>query len=247
MKNLDYLRKKAYDAVDFSKHSTVAVAILVEICLGSLLILFSLVVFLKIGEDVLGKETISFDSTIIHFIYAFRSPLMTTVMRAITFLGGGLFIGSAIVVTIVLLVRKHAKDALIFSFILFFGINLNLLLKALFQRPRPEFMPLIHESSYSFPSGHSMNSFVFYMSLSYFIFRKTNSRRLRLILSLLSGLLVLFIGISRVYLGVHYPSDVLAGFIAGGIWLCAAILFEKTLLFLRLFREYEEHKEYKVV
>jgi hypothetical protein len=56
MKNLDYLRKKAYDAVDFSKHSTVAVAILVEICLGSLLILFSLVVFLKIGEDVLGTS-----------------------------------------------------------------------------------------------------------------------------------------------------------------------------------------------
>jgi undecaprenyl-diphosphatase len=228
----------------FSKSSQTVLTLFAEICIGITAMIGSLFIFLKLADHVLDKETISFDSAIIHFIYLFRGPAATTIMTNISLFGGQLFLSVAIIITILLLIRKYKKDALIFSFILFFGIVLNLLLKDMFQRPRPNFLPLVHETSYSFPSGHAMNSFVFYMSLSYFIFRNTRNKKLGIILTLLSGFLVLSIGISRIYLGVHYPSDVLAGFAAGLLWFVIVLLFEKTLIFLRLFRQYKSKKKY---
>jgi undecaprenyl-diphosphatase len=130
---------------------------------------------------------------------------------------------------------KKRKDALVFSFTLFFGIGLNLLLKDMFHRPRPHLMPLVHETSYSFPSGHAMNSFIFYTCLSFFVFRKLKNRQLGISLITVSGVLLLLIGISRIYLGAHYPSDVLAGYMAGLCWFVVVFLFEKTLIFLRFF------------
>lgn len=115
-----------------------------------------------------------------------------------------------------------------FTFILAFSAGLNEILKHLFVRPRPQFMPLINEPSYSFPSGHSMNSFVFYTCLAYFIFSRVDNRTYRRLLYFLSAAIILLIGISRIYLGAHYPSDVLAGYAAGALWFFVVTLFEKT-------------------
>ncbi|EKD87117.1 MAG: hypothetical protein ACD_37C00032G0001 [uncultured bacterium] len=79
-----------------------------------------------------------------------------------------------------------------------------------------------------------MNSFVFYFAIAYFIYRETGNTKYFLTSIAITSLFVLFIGISRVYLGVHYPSDVIAGYIAGFIWLVSAILFDKTIIFERL-------------
>ena len=98
------------------------------------------------------------------------------------------------------------------------------LLKGLFARPRPYFVdPLLSESGYSFPSGHALESLVVYGMLAYFAVLTLKTWRARIATICGTALLVLLIGISRMYLGVHYLSDVTAGFAAGGVWLSACI------------------------
>lgn len=241
------LKQRVTQLVDFSKSSQAIILLATEMLLGVGIVMMSLSIFLKLADDVLEKETISVDSTIIHIIYSFRSPLLTNIMNIFSFFGGEVFLGGVILLTIILLFKKHKKDAAAFSFILSFGLFFNLILKNMFHRPRPQFLPLVHETTFSFPSGHAMNSFVFYISLYYFIFRKTKNKNLRIALSTISMILVLCIGISRVYLGAHYPSDVIAGYLAGLIWFGMVLLFKKLLLFFRLFKEYEFEKGYTLI
>jgi membrane-associated phospholipid phosphatase len=107
---------------------------------------------------------------------------------------------------------------------------LNRLIKDLFARPRPFFEhPLLLETSYSFPSGHAMESFVVYGMLAYFAVLALRSWRARTAVVFGSALLVLLIGFSRMYLGVHYFSDVVAGYAAGGVWLSALITGAETI------------------
>src|SRR5215207_1380463 len=101
---------------------------------------------------------------------------------------------------------------------------LNRLLKGLFERPRPHFEhPLLVESSFSFPSGHAMESFVVYGMLAYFAVLAFRTWESRVAVVFGAALLVVLIGFSRMYLGVHYFSDVLAGYAAGGVWLSALV------------------------
>lgn len=111
------------------------------------------------------------------------------------------------------------------------GAALNQLLKAVFARPRPVFEdPLAMESTYSFPSGHAMESMVMYGMLAYFVFRVLSTRRARSAVVFGAAVLVLLIGFSRIYLGVHYMSDVAAGYAAGGAWLSACITGMEAIL-----------------
>lgn len=237
------MRRRIREILDFSKSSQAITVLVVELVFGLVAVLGSLYVFLELADEVLEKEAIFFDSIISGIIVSFRSPPLTDVMIGLSFLGGNYFLGLAIITTIILLWKKHRKDAIMFGFIFLSGVGLNLILKEIFQRPRPE-ESLIVESLYSFPSGHAMNSFVFYAALTYFVFWHMKNRKLGWILSIGAGVLIFAIGISRIYLGVHYASDVIAGFFAGLCWMGVVILLEKTLLFFRLFRVYETDKKY---
>lgn len=208
--------------------------LLVEIIVSILLVLSSLFLFLKIGSEVLGNDLLHFDSAVTQFIYAFRSENMTIFMKFITFLGSPAFLVLTSVIMIIFIYSRRRKDAFIYLGILVTGVILNYVLKLIFQRPRPTDLSLIHESTYSFPSGHSMNGLVFYLVLSYFVFRETGNKKLSYAVLMISMFIVLLIGISRIYLGVHYPTDVIAGYIAGFLWVTSAILFEKTIIYRRL-------------
>ena len=118
---------------------------------------------------------------------------------------------------------------------------INYALKSVIQRPRPSFYPLLLESDYSFPSGHSMDSFVFYATLAYLVFHFTGNKEFAVVCSAFSIVLIIAIGISRIYLGVHYPTDVLAGYLGGLGWFTSVILIQKTLIFYKLFKE--KHKK----
>lgn len=239
------IRSVFLKALNFSTSSQIVFLLITEVVLGSLFALVMLYAFFKVGAEVIDKDISFFDNSMTHFVYSFRNSFLTEFMKVITNFGGEIFLGIAVIVTILVLLKSHKKDALIFSFILIFGAGLNFLLKNIFQRPRPSLTPLIKmDTSYSFPSGHTMNSFIFFTCLCYFIFRKLKNRKLGLLLTLVSGLLVFLIGVSRIYLGVHYPSDVIAGLIAGLIWFIAVLLFEKIIILLRLFRKYEVDKKY---
>lgn len=99
----------------------------------------------------------------------------------------------------------------------------NIKIKELIERARPAFEPLVHETSYSFPSGHSMNSAVMYPVIAYFLIKHVPffTKRKRAV-TVFTGVLVILIGFSRIYLGAHFPTDVLAGFSLG---LCLVSLF----------------------
>jgi undecaprenyl-diphosphatase len=151
--------------------------------------------------------------------------------RDLTALGGiaGLCLLTVIVSGYLLITRKiHA-----FAFVLaatLGGLTLNGLLKERFDRPRPQVVP--HKSQVmtsSFPSGHSLNSAVIYLTLGFLLASLVEKRRLKVYFLCVGLLLTLLVGVSRVYMGVHYPTDVLAGWCAGLAWACTCSLVARWL------------------
>ena len=124
---------------------------------------------------------------------------------------------------VILLICKDKKMGLIIIINLLVSILLNIIFKGIIQRDRPLEDFLIIESGYSFPSGHSMVSMAYYGLIIYFIYKKIKAKRVRNVLMILIGFLILAIGFSRIYLGVHFASDVIGGFLISIIYLVCAI------------------------
>jgi undecaprenyl-diphosphatase len=129
-----------------------------------------------------------------------------------------------IVVTVVLAARREWLRAAALAIAGLGGTLLNDVLKLIFHRGRPEFATeFITHQSWSFPSGHAMNSLVGYGFLTYLLLERITDRRARIVILVATTIVVGLVGFSRLYLGVHYLSDVVAGFLAGGIWLLVCI------------------------
>lgn len=124
---------------------------------------------------------------------------------------------------VILLICKDKKMGLIIMINLLVSILLNIIFKGIIQRDRPLEDFLIIESGYSFPSGHSMVSMAYYGLIIYFIYKKIKDKRVKNVLMILIGFLILAIGFSRIYLGVHFASDVIGGFLISIIYLVCAI------------------------
>lgn len=145
-----------------------------------------------------------------------------TIFIILTYIGSGYVSYPLTVLLAIYLFYQNQKQVaalLIFNSI---GVRLlNWLLKYIIARPRPDLEHLVHVSYYSFPSGHAMNSTAFFGFLAYLLHRrlKKAGRPTTGRLWITAAVLVFLIGISRIYLGVHYPIDVLGGFLAGGAWL----------------------------
>jgi undecaprenyl-diphosphatase len=152
-------------------------------------------------------------------------------VRDLTALGSMTVLGfaSAIVGGFLLLTRKYAAFLLLGA-ALGGGLALNKALKLFFSRPRPEYVnPLHHVDSYSFPSGHALLATVVYLTLGALLARFVATRPLRIYVVSTAVLLAFIVGLSRVYLGVHYPSDVLAGWTVGLLWAIICWLTARTL------------------
>lgn len=198
----------------------------VKLVFGLALGLASLALFAKLSEDLLFNELLLFDTIIVNAVRYFSSDEMTLFMIAISRLGSPLFLSVVGVAGMVYtgLYRRHFWDTALVPTTLLGGIVLNEALKRLFHRPRPILPHLVKVSGYSFPSGHAMMSFIFYGMLIYLVWLNFRNKFYKLAMTLLLTAAFLLIGISRIYLGVHYPSDVLAGFAAGSFWLVACVL-----------------------
>lgn len=205
---------------------------------GLVLDSFFLVLFAKLVDDLREKELAALDHTLTAAARAASGPGVTEAMRLISLLGSpatvvllGLFLGLWLWRT-----RRLPWAAWMLEVNLIGAWLLNELLKVMFRRPRPEVLRLAAASGYSFPSGHSMVSFALYGFLAFLLWRLSRrdnpgvSRRSLVIASFVAGILVFLVGWSRVYLGVHYPSDVLAGFAAGGLWAtsCAVLYLARS-------------------
>ena len=177
-----------------------------------IILFICLIGFWALAEDVFNKEIMNGDIIGYKIISTFLiSDFTIPIAKFITNFGGAIFL---IVVTIALFILiKNKKIRLSILSNLVIITILNQLLKRILQRPRPTEYRIIEETGYSFPSGHSMISMAFYGYLIYLIYKYIKNKYIRWISIVLLSILICAIGISRIYLGVHYTSDVLGGFL----------------------------------
>lgn len=227
------------NVLNFAVSTRETVVISSEIFIGVALCLLSLASFLYFTDEVMESEFLVFDAAVTQAVHAWRSPSMTYLMMEVTTLGSGVHILIMSLVGIIFLIKKHKKESILFSLALIIGILINGALKTIIQRPRPLEDALIVEKMSSFPSGHAMNAFIFFSLLSYFSYHFFKNKSVTIIITAFSCLCITLVGVSRVYLGVHHPTDVIAGYLAGFWWFITVLLIEHTLIFYKLFKRSE--------
>jgi membrane-associated phospholipid phosphatase len=185
-----------------------------------------IVIFSELAEEMLENEIDAIDEAVIQRINLIENGTLDQIMIFVTELGSVWFLSLCTLAAIIALWVK-SKDKLGILFLLI-GIGgggaLTKLLKHLYGRGRPSINLEIDAIGYSFPSGHSMGSLIFYGFIAYLIVRSSRKPLTKWIAIFVAGFLVIWIGFTRIYLGAHYPSDVLAGHLAGTIWLLITIL-----------------------
>ena len=176
--------------------------------------------FTELAESVQAGATLPLDNAALHWMAAHQSGLASAMALEATALGAGMvaLMIAAIAGTFLALMGSRRASLLLVSGTAG-GMALRDLLKLFYHRPRPRIFPwATNVVSSSFPSGHAMNAVIVYGTIAYLITRMTNRAAVRGAAQLVAVVVVLAICTSRVYLGVHYPSDVLGGVIIGGAW-----------------------------
>jgi len=178
-------------------------------------------VALLVGFDRIA----GFDKAVIRSVQGLETPTLTKAMEAVSSIGTTKpVIGIALVVMAFLFfVLRRRKELILFVVVLAGSTVLNNLLKALFRRERPTLHRLVEEAGYSFPSGHSMAAISLYGITAYLLWRHIPSLAGRIVLVVFAAAIAGTIGFSRIYLGVHYPSDVIGGYFMSACWLAASI------------------------
>ncbi|MEQ9672743.1 phosphatase PAP2 family protein [Coleofasciculus sp. G2-EDA-02] len=205
---------------------------------GVILTVVGIWVFLGIADEVLEKQTQAIDKMLMLLVKQIHSPLLDWVMRGASIIGGTIFVTLiCLILGAIFWVRQQRVYFTALAITAMGGTGLNLLIKQLFDRQRPQLWQLTKSepNTSSFPSGHAMLSLVIYGFIGYLLAR--HFRRWRWwIVTIIIGLIVL-IGFSRVYLGIHWPTDIVAGQAAGLTWLMAC------LLNLEVYRHYHQHRK----
>jgi undecaprenyl-diphosphatase len=194
-----------------------------EVIAGYLAAVAALLLFGWLAREVLHHQTVAFDAAVRNSVHSFAAPGLTRCFAILTYMGSELFLlpfGALACWRLAAAGRKRA--AVIFVLAVLGAEALDQILKLAFHRARPQpFFGFALPSSYSFPSGHSMVSACFFGVLAAVVTVRMKSRAKRFAIWAAAALLALAIGVSRIYLGVHHPSDVLAGFAAAVIWVAA--------------------------
>lgn len=198
---------------------------------GLMIAVATLFFFGWIANEVAKGDTANFDDAVRNYIHSFASPALTNLMHIASFLGSTIFLiifGTIIVVFFLFLKRR--RPAAIFAITTVGSGILISTLKLLFKRSRPEpFFDAILPASFSFPSGHSLGALCFYLALAAIITVRIENRVAQIATWLAAVLIVLLIGISRIYLGVHFPSDVIAGYAVGLIWVVTIAVGDRLI------------------
>jgi membrane-associated phospholipid phosphatase len=216
LKFVRYGFKKIYAAIALLSIEIIA---LVGVFSGALL------AFIGIAKMVFKEKKETFDLRAFNFLAHRVSDVNTDVMQVFTFLGTHTFLipANLTLVAYFLFIKRHRWYSIKVPVIVLSSLLLMFLLKFIFHRDRP-LTPLLEAAKgYSFPSGHALMSITFYGVLIYLVWQNEKSALLKWLLSILLALLIASIGISRVYLRVHYASDVLAGFCLGLMWLLLSL------------------------
>lgn len=171
---------------------------------------------------VMSGSFLSLDNNIYNFVISLKNETLTTIFKMITSLASVKFIIVIFIISLLGLIKY--KKGIFFSIIICLDTIVNLIVKKIIGRNRPDKINwLVVEKGYSFPSGHTMISITFYGLLIYFITKSNIKKTTKILLSIILGVLILLIGLSRIYLGVHYFSDVIGGLLWGGLLLFSYI------------------------
>lgn len=179
------------------------------------------VAFVKIADEVHEQETLPIDTMVLRGIHSLSTPFLDTVIPTVTDIGGPL--GTVLItcgIAGLLLCRRQMRRALLIFLSVGGAAALNMILKAIFERPRPDLWDrLVVEHSYSFPSGHAMASAALGLALIAALW----TSRYRWAAIVVGGLYMTVISATRLYLGVHYPSDVIAGWLVSAAWVAIVV------------------------
>jgi undecaprenyl-diphosphatase len=200
-----------------------------QLAVGFVMALIATLAFGFLANGIYLQEKFALDVYANPFLHAISSPALDLVMNAITTIGDVPFVSIMFVIAMAYLLYQHLRaEALFLATAILGSIALNGILKVFIQRPRPP-LPWAHVlPDYSFPSGHSMNSLVFYLAIALIIW--TRAKAPAGSIAVIAALLIaISVGLSRIYLGYHYLSDVVGGFAAGLAWLLVVALAFETI------------------
>tara|TARA_R110002051_G_scaffold36059_2_gene78679 strand:- start:1981 stop:2709 length:729 start_codon:yes stop_codon:yes gene_type:complete len=182
--------------------------------------------FIELTATLQTEKLSAYDQKITQYIISFRNPALTEYFKFVTEVGDvhGYLIVLGISILLTVLIFKRWKYIAQISLVLILATLSNIILKRFIDRARPGIEHLVVVKTLSYPSGHAMSAMAFYGFMIYLVHRYKMNTYLKMALYIFLVLLILSIGISRIYLGVHFPSDVAGGFIAGLIWVIFCIL-----------------------
>lgn len=191
------------------------------------LITLLVIIFVFILFCVVTGNTETFDTTIYELVTICKTETTTNIFKFITFFGSTFFI--IFLCILFLLIFWKNKKGLLISICLIISTILNNVIKVIVRRERPLSLMLVEENTFSFPSGHTMAAVSMYGLLVYFIYKSNLDKKIKILLISFLALLTMGIAISRIYLGAHYASDVLAGMILSlALLICFVKLVEKV-------------------
>jgi undecaprenyl-diphosphatase len=219
------------ESVETSRKKRLLEFLSLFLTLGMLAAIGMLVFLGWLTDQVFEGDMRQFDDVTRATVHTFASPTLTLFMRFMSFVGSTLFLTLATAGVIVwFALRRWGREAKLFALTMIGASLLNLTLKLTFQRPRPvPFFNLTAPESFSFPSGHSLASCCFFAGLAAILSGRIKRRRPRTIIWVIATTMFLLIGLSRIYLGVHYTTDVIAGFSSALIWILVVRFVETTL------------------
>lgn len=187
------------------------------------IIIFSvlfIILSVLVGTNIIS----SFDNFIYDLVVFNMSDITTSIYKIITFFGSTEFIIFLCVFFLILfIILKRKNTGLVITCVLIISTIVNNLIKIIFRRERPGILMLVEEDTYSYPSGHTMASVSMYGILIYIVLKSNMNKKLKITLSIILGIIPILVGLSRVYLGAHYISDVIGSFLVSIILLLIEI------------------------
>jgi len=187
----------------------------------------ALFLFAWLAEEVFEGSAADFDAVVRNSVHRFASPPLTSAMVVVSHLGSEVLV-AVVVVAVALFIRARWRRAAIWlALATLGGLLLETVLKLSYHRARPVPFFGVTPHSYSFPSGHSLMSFCVYGMLAGLLSHRVGSRSERVLVWVVAAVLIASIGVSRIYLGVHYPTDVLGGYLAAALWTSTLIFADR--------------------
>ncbi len=210
-----------------------------------LIVLVGIYAFIELTQDLSTTVMAGYDKSIAAFAVSLRTPQLTQIMQYITNIGDlyGYLVMLVLCTIAFYIAFKNWRYVLQIVFVLMLSSLANTILKKIINRARPTATHLVTVKTLSYPSGHAMSAMAFYGFMIYLLFTFKMNKYVKTALISVCGLMIVAIGFSRIYLGVHFPSDIAGGYIAGFIWVVFCALLFNLIYFFR--REKADKKRKK--